>query len=194
MSDLNEQLRAEFEVWARGVNCDMDFRDGYYESLLTMAAWEGFCGARRAPAPAASVQPRIKKWQERIEHGRYDTQSPAEQVIMRFTARDAEIADLRAALAAPAVQAEPVAVVDEGDDGMFATILPDRSVKIGQHLYAAPVAAPASADDARDAARYRWLREHTVAWNALKEPVWRTSGGLDCAIDSALALAKRSET
>ena len=34
---------------------------------------------------------------------------------------------------------EPVAVVDANDDGYWADILPDRSVKVGQKLYAAPV-------------------------------------------------------
>lgn len=36
---------------------------------------------------------------------------------------------------------EPVAVVDANDDGYWADILPDRSVKVGQKLYAAPVHA-----------------------------------------------------
>ncbi|WP_330114117.1 hypothetical protein SA496_15730 [Pseudomonas sp. JS3066] len=35
---------------------------------------------------------------------------------------------------------KPVAVVDEGDDGQWAVILPDVSVKVGQQLYAAPIA------------------------------------------------------
>lgn len=38
----------------------------------------------------------------------------------------------------PAVQGEPVAVVDAADDGMWADILPDVTVKVGQALYAAP--------------------------------------------------------
>jgi len=35
-------------------------------------------------------------------------------------------------------QVEPVAVVDANDDGYFAEILPDRSVKVGQFLFAHP--------------------------------------------------------
>lgn len=35
---------------------------------------------------------------------------------------------------------QPVAVVDAGDDGMWADILPDVTVKVGQMLYAAPIA------------------------------------------------------
>lgn len=37
---------------------------------------------------------------------------------------------------------EPVATVDANDEGYWAEILPDRSVKVGDKLYAAP--APAS--------------------------------------------------
>lgn len=40
--------------------------------------------------------------------------------------------------AAPAVQGEPVAMVDADDDGMWADILPNVTVKVGQILYAAP--------------------------------------------------------
>lgn len=36
---------------------------------------------------------------------------------------------------------EPVATVDANDDGYWADILPDRDVKVGQLLYAAPVDA-----------------------------------------------------
>lgn len=52
-----------------------------------------------------------------------------------------------ARLAKLAAQGEqmPVAVVDEGEDGMYADILPNVSVKVGQKLYAAPVAASADA-------------------------------------------------
>ena len=51
---------------------------------------------------------------------------------------DPVIAALREALAEQAEQ-EPVAVVDANDDGYWADILPDKSVKVGQKLYAAPV-------------------------------------------------------
>ena len=44
------------------------------------------------------------------------------------------------ALAAP-VQ-EPVAKVDANDEGYWADILPDRTVKVGQFLYSTPPAAP----------------------------------------------------
>jgi hypothetical protein len=33
---------------------------------------------------------------------------------------------------------EPVAIVDANDDGYWAEILPDRSVKVGQLLYTTP--------------------------------------------------------
>ena len=43
---------------------------------------------------------------------------------------------LRAALAQG--EQEPVAVVDANDEGYWADILPDRGVRVGQLLYAAP--------------------------------------------------------
>lgn len=46
---------------------------------------------------------------------------------------------------------EPVAVVDENDDAMWADILPDRTVKCGQMLYALHPATPA-VDIGRNAA------------------------------------------
>lgn len=41
---------------------------------------------------------------------------------------------------------KPVAMVDAGDDGMFAEILPDVTVKVGQLLYTAPPAAAPAPD------------------------------------------------
>ena len=52
-------------------------------------------------------------------------------------------------LAAPAVQGEPVAVVDADDDGMWADILPDVTVKVGQTLYTAPQPAEQQPDVAQ---------------------------------------------
>lgn len=52
--------------------------------------------------------------------------SLAEKICERFHVAD------------PAVQGEPVAVVDACDDGMWADILPDVDVKVGQPLYTAP--------------------------------------------------------
>ena len=43
-------------------------------------------------------------------------------------------------LAGKSAVSEPVAKVDANDDGYWADILPDRSVKVGQLLYAAPPA------------------------------------------------------
>ena len=45
--------------------------------------------------------------------------------------------------AAPEIQQEPAAIVDANDDGYWADILPDRSVKVGQPLYAFPPDAQA---------------------------------------------------
>jgi len=47
------------------------------------------------------------------------------------------VTSLRQAIA-EAEKQEPVAVVDANDDGYWADILPDRSVKVGQLLYAHP--------------------------------------------------------
>lgn len=46
----------------------------------------------------------------------------------------------------PAQPPRPAAVVDEGDEGQWADILPDVSVKVGQHLYADPPAPAAALD------------------------------------------------
>lgn len=65
-----------------------------------------------------------------------------------------------------AMGGEPVAVVDASDDGWFASILPDTSVKLGQLLYTRPQASAAVPDDvAKDAERYRWLKSRMVGVN-----------------------------
>jgi hypothetical protein len=40
--------------------------------------------------------------------------------------------------APPQPEQEPVAIVDANDDGYWADILPNRSVKVGQMLYTTP--------------------------------------------------------
>lgn len=48
--------------------------------------------------------------------------------------------------------------------------------------------------DAEDAARYRWLREHTVlAWNRFAPSTWRSGAMLDRIIDAARAAALRAK-
>ncbi|OVE46723.1 hypothetical protein [Chromobacterium violaceum] len=61
---------------------------------------------------------------------------------------DELISALELALNAPATEQsdEAVAIVDEGDDGMWADILPDRNVRCGQLLYTRPQPAPAVPD------------------------------------------------
>jgi hypothetical protein len=44
-------------------------------------------------------------------------------------------------------------------------------------------------DVMKNAARYRWLRERTVRWNALAPTEWKAGASLDAAIDAARALA-----
>jgi len=53
---------------------------------------------------------------------------------------------------APLVAQAPVAEVDDSDDGMFARILPDVAVKVGDKLYAHPSPDLQAGQDARDAA------------------------------------------
>ena len=53
-----------------------------------------------------------------------------------LTTLDKAITALKEALAQP--EQEPVAIVDANDDGYWAEILPDRSVKVGQLLYTTP--------------------------------------------------------
>lgn len=48
------------------------------------------------------------------------------------------MSDLQARAAKVAEISEPVAIVDANDEGFYADILPDRSVRIGQLLYAMP--------------------------------------------------------
>lgn len=55
---------------------------------------------------------------------------------------------------------EPVAIVDEDDDGIWAEILPDRTVKMGQMLYAAPPDTTSL------------LRQAVDAINAELDPSW----------------------
>lgn len=45
--------------------------------------------------------------------------------------------------------------------------------------------AAASEQEAKDAARYRWLRRHSVCWN-FDADHWRTSEAMDAAIDAAM--------
>ena len=52
-----------------------------------------------------------------------------------------ELSKLGQEIEAQPVQ-EPVAIVDANDDGYWADILPDRSVKVGQLLYTAPPQRP----------------------------------------------------
>lgn len=52
-----------------------------------------------------------------------------------------EIERLQAKIEAVEKQ-EPVATVDANDEGYWAEILPDRSVRVGQNLYALPGAQP----------------------------------------------------
>lgn len=97
--------------------------------------------------------------------------------------------------AAPAVVVEPapVAWVRRHPDGVLtsellidAVIEPVRK-NSGAWLPLGRI-VPAMEGEALvlDAARYRWLRVRTVAWNALRQPEWKTGVSLDSAIDAAM--------
>lgn len=80
---------------------------------------------------------------------------------------------------------EPVAVVDANDDGFWADILPNRDVKVGQQLFAAPKAlAPHEDTKLLD---YLQVRQATVEilidGHGLSTPLFRIGGlhGTICA-------------
>lgn len=56
-----------------------------------------------------------------------------------------------------AISAKPVAVVDAGDDGYFAEILPDCSVSVGDQLYAFPPL---------NVSRELWIESFSQWWEA----------------------------
>lgn len=56
----------------------------------------------------------------------------------------------------------PVAIVDADDDGYWADILPDRSVKVGQQLYAKP------AEEIINAVKAQALRDFADAQDAIR--------------------------
>lgn len=148
-----DKSRAEFEAWAFP-----DFKagrneKGSYSDRLTWSAWCGWSAAlarRSLPVDAAG----IRTWRERLLPG-YEECDERE-------ARDAEVAELRAALAragsaAPTgQQAEPVAIMQRFPDDQLASqaYTPVRPAwlgsmpPVGAKLYTAPVsAAPAAPTD-----------------------------------------------
>jgi hypothetical protein len=73
--------------------------------------------------------------QQALEALEFDGFTPEDTTHRYYTTK--AITAMREALEQQPEQ-EPVARVDEADDGFFAEILPDRTVKVGQLLYAAP--------------------------------------------------------
>ena len=70
---------------------------------------------------------------------------PTPEMIESMHERGATLTGMFQAMydAAPEVKQEPVAIVDANDEGYWADILPDRSVKVGQPLFAYPPDAQA---------------------------------------------------
>jgi hypothetical protein len=100
-----------------------------------------------ADARCAQLVNQVHYWMDR-----------GDRATIALDAAEAEITELRAHLARQA-QAEPVAVVDEGDDGLFIDIIygPDGSpLKCGDKLYLAAPAAPAGAQNAQPIDGVRW--------------------------------------
>jgi hypothetical protein len=109
------------------------------------------CDMNRSEELIACLEFEILKRDARIDELEADTvklkaawDSSFNRALENGAVANAAVSDasvLRAELAALREQV-PVAVVDCGDDEFFADILPDRSVVVGQKLYAAPVAKP----------------------------------------------------
>jgi uncharacterized coiled-coil protein SlyX len=108
-----------------------DFEDAVQDA----AEWKAKC--RELEGEVVKRDARIAELEEQVS--RFMASIERKHKLMNEDA--AEIDQLRAELAAMREQV-PVAVVDCGDDGFFADILPDRSVEVGHKLYAAPVATP----------------------------------------------------
>jgi len=68
------------------------------------------------------------------------TIQPKKKFIQALIVKHGDFADLQPP-AQPAPVQEPVAKVDANDEGYWADLLPDRTVKVGQLLYTTPLAA-----------------------------------------------------
>jgi len=123
----------------------------------------------------------------------------AELEEWRFTNRVDELQREHDKLAAKVKQMEaqePVAEICSDftlcwvGSGPIAPIVEKHKLKVGHMLYASPGANP----DAKDAARYRWLRSRPLGWSVEHHHNgWTTSYGcddLDAAINAAIEGAK----
>lgn len=95
----------------------------------------------------ADLERELLRQRERADKAESAMASAREDLQSFIDSRDAWMARANAAEAElrAAREQEPVATVDAGDDGYFADILPDRTVKVGQSLYTRPIPAPAPA-------------------------------------------------
>lgn len=107
MSDLNEQLRKLKQLATEA--CDdspaaWPFAEACFQKAATpdaiLSLIEEVEAARRAPAAAPAPVAAIKTWRERINVAEYRFADARQKAGMHKDARDAEVADLRAALAA----------------------------------------------------------------------------------------------
>lgn len=123
-----------------------NMRRTYHIPLVRGDAARVVAAAGATPAPVAAITDEralFEAWAREVCNMPVDVKVNWDAL---WTKQAWEGWNARAALSsAPMAHAEPVARVDAGDDGMFAEILPNVSVKIGQHLYAAPVATTPAA-------------------------------------------------
>jgi hypothetical protein len=144
----SDELETEIRKLTRWKRC-MSYNDSYFgepAGLVKSVAHQLDRILDRPPAPQAA-----RSAPTELEHRLLETadQQPGWKPLL--TAAADEIKRLRAAVT-QAAPSEPVAMVDDSDDGMFASILPNVSVMVGQMLYTAPASPQQAQADARYAA------------------------------------------
>jgi len=172
--------RALFEAWARKVGYNVDAEgDHAYSATFANVAWEAWQAAR-APSPSRD-------------------EAPAAQTVERFRAECAEATRALKTYEAPAAQAgcklvplEPTEEMREACKHLaYQTHIDEDWAAM---LAAAPAASVARDEDAKDAARYRYLKATTTA---IRDP--ETGEREECspdqfeqAIDAALSSTQHS--
>lgn len=109
---------------------------GEYILEPTAEAWVAW-QARASVQPASVAAQEVQRWH--IGWGGMESSPNGEYVNWEDYA--ALVTMLAAAPQPVSGEQSPVAVVDENDDGQWADILPDVSVRVGDMFYAAPPAA-----------------------------------------------------
>jgi len=151
MTTNQDQDRAEFEAYLRtegygGYTIKL-FRSGNMPPDIR-ERWEGWQAARRAPSVAPAVPegfvlmpkvPHAVALDAALKFDVFHNLRPHGRDLARIICMEfVKATPQNLAPSTPAVAEVPVAEVDDSEDGMFARILPDVSVKVGDKLYAAP--------------------------------------------------------